>query len=852
MRNVLLIVLTFLTVFTTLNAQEQGHNGCGIELGPESRVYFERTAPSWQQFLASYGENIENRSANYIPVKAHIVRRNDGTGGLSTASLNMAIAEANAFYINANIQFFLCGSINYINSNTYYNFDKSEEDALVASHYVNNALNIYFMGNVTNGSSGLCGYAHFPWIANDVVVMDNECTLNGSTFVHELGHYFSLLHTHEPFYGNELVDGSNCDAAGDLICDTPADPRLWSSATGYLVNTDCEYTGTATDANGDAYDPDPHNIMSYSHKHCRDLFTEGQYARIAFSAQNDRDHLICGSEYCTSSGNNAVTSYIESVQMGTIGQVSGLNNGYGNFTDVSTVLKTGTIQNFSLMPAVTGASYTAYWRIWIDYNLDNDFNDSGELVFSSTQSVGELSASPVAGTFLVPSGATNGPARMRIAMRVGAYPVACGNYTIGETEDYTVYLEDGYCGAQANSTAYEWIESVKLGNMLNESGPDNGYGNYTNQIATVVPGETYPLILNPGFAGAEYNESWRVWIDYNQDGDFNDAGEEVLTDSGTSAVVTSSITIPAGTLMGCTQMRVSMKYGIPSGPCEAYAWGEVEDYTINVAPAYCTAVGNNTSYEFIDRMIFKTADNTLLAPHMVDHTSGNNSGYGDFTNIVIPVQQGLSYPFVAVPGFVGSSYSEYWKAWVDYNQDGVFDNDEELILQAGPTSASVGGFLHFGTDAELGCTRMRIAMSYGSSFGACGSHSYGEVEDYTIMVLPMAIGADTEGEVVSALEVPEPIVYPGLEADRPANDISLTLHPNPTKQQTQVNLDLLVPGTYELKVLSATGQEVYRKTVAGEGTIKQMINCSAWPEGLYLVQLSNEGQQFSQRLIVTK
>jgi hypothetical protein len=94
-----------------------------------------------------------------------------------------------------------------------------------------------------------------------------------------MGHVFSLLHTHgasNTKMTTELADGSNCDTDGDGICDTPADPKLSSNS----INNFCEYIGTETDLNGNLFNPDTKNIMSYSRKACRNNFTNQQLARM--------------------------------------------------------------------------------------------------------------------------------------------------------------------------------------------------------------------------------------------------------------------------------------------------------------------------------------------------------------------------------------------------------------------------------------------------------------------------------------------------------------------------------------------------------------------------------------------
>ena len=124
--------------------------------------------------------------------------------------------------------------------------------------------------------------AYYPWARTRYMLMANGCMENGSTFIHEFGHYFGLLHTHGT-NGNrltdELVDGSNCEISGDSICDTPADPNLGNYNT---LHYDCVYRGLERDANGTLFQPQTRNFMSYAPKMCRDLFTPQQLDRMAF------------------------------------------------------------------------------------------------------------------------------------------------------------------------------------------------------------------------------------------------------------------------------------------------------------------------------------------------------------------------------------------------------------------------------------------------------------------------------------------------------------------------------------------------------------------------------------------
>lgn len=141
-----------------------------------------------------------------------------------------------------------------------------------------------------------------------------------------------------------------------------------------------------------------------------------------------------------------------------------------------------------------------------------------------------------------------------------------------------------YCVARGSNTNFEWIESFQIGNYINNSGNDGGYGNFS----TVAPiplstGATYALSLTPGYQNNPFNESWRIWLDLNQDGDFLDAGELLFQPGLTNQPINASLLIPSNAAPGLTRMRIAMKYGSPASPCGIFAYGEVEDYTVLIS-----------------------------------------------------------------------------------------------------------------------------------------------------------------------------------------------------------------------------------------------------------------------------
>ncbi len=148
-----------------------------------------------------------------------------------------------------------------------------------------------------------------------------------------------------------------------------------------------------------------------------------------------------------------------------------------------------------------------------------------------------------------------------------------------------------YCNSAGITATREWIARVQLAGINNTSGSDGGYGNFTNLSTDLEPGKTYTVFVTPGFAGNSLKETWRVWIDFNNNGNFNDSGELVLSKSANNKNTQSaSFTVPATAKPGKTRMRVSMKFNGAPTSCETFANGEVEDYTINIASGTTNAL----------------------------------------------------------------------------------------------------------------------------------------------------------------------------------------------------------------------------------------------------------------------
>jgi hypothetical protein len=226
----------------------------------------------------------------YVPIVYTFIRPASSSGRPLTTeqyeAINRSFGWLNKFHRGSNLNYYIA----YINTVDNDADNSRNWDAADGYNYTfplrlpKDAVNIVIVPKMDNYS----GYSYYPSSSSGQstnVVYINSVWLGyqDNLLPHEVGHYFNLLHTFETSGGNrELVNGSNCSVAGDLICDTPADP--YDATKPGTLNSGCTYTGTVTDANGELYRPDMTNIMSYWHSSgtgCpTDHLSQGQYNRL--------------------------------------------------------------------------------------------------------------------------------------------------------------------------------------------------------------------------------------------------------------------------------------------------------------------------------------------------------------------------------------------------------------------------------------------------------------------------------------------------------------------------------------------------------------------------------------------
>ena len=183
----------------------------------------------------------------------------------------------------------------------------------------------------------------------------------------------------------------------------------------------------------------------------------------------------------------------------------------------------------------------------------------------------------------------------------------------------TVSLTLVYCAAGANETTFEKIENFTLGTINNNSTSTAGYENFTSISTTLIQGSQYTLSLKNSYPD---QDQAIIWIDFNQNGNFDDVGEQVY-ESGINAnqFITGMITIPNSALLGSTRMRVRLHYTLQNPnttPCGNSSFGQVEDYTVIIAcPAGIwtgtTSTDWHTASNWCDNSVPTATSNVVIA-----------------------------------------------------------------------------------------------------------------------------------------------------------------------------------------------------------------------------------------------
>nr|WP_314490915.1 zinc-dependent metalloprotease family protein [uncultured Chryseobacterium sp.] len=327
-----------------------------------------------------------------------------------------------------------------------------------------NAANVDILWSSNSGTTWTTLLAGTPNDGTQSITIPNATTTTGRIMVKGSNHIF--------FDVNNANISVN---AGSAVSDTtaPTAPALAASGT-TSTSTNLSWSG-ATDAVGvtgyDVYQGSSligntasatYTVTGLSSATSYSFSVKAKDAAGNASVSSNTVNVTTLSgggtvTYCSAAATNTADEKIGNVTFGSINNTSTGTAGYENFTSVSTNVTRGTANTISITPVWTSTRYNEAYAVYIDYNGDGDFTDSGELAWSKTAS----QTTPATGSITIPSTATLGSTRMRVMMQYNAVPSSsCGSYTYGQVEDYTLNIVSSVRGE--NSGIKDLLTDVKL------------------------------------------------------------------------------------------------------------------------------------------------------------------------------------------------------------------------------------------------------------------------------------------------------------------------------------------------------------------------------------------------------
>lgn len=342
-KNLLLLVAG---LFCMLRLQAQHVSGtCGVTAA-DALLLTDRLKANIQK----RDQAVTERGAiQYVPVHFHLVGDNLGEGRIKESRVLDQLCALNEQYAAMDVRFYLSphptfnSLFNYnISNNNVYNNQSSWLTMYNNRH--TKAMNMYVVNDIP-ASPGTEGdpLAYYSIPRDWIVAKKSVISRTGKVALpHEVGHFFSLLHTFNGWESNqfdasdptwpiaptlspdgvptEKADGSNCETAGDYLCDTPADYNLG------LGFPDCDYDLGAKDPTGALVDPMETNMMAYFLGCTEDhVFTPDQQgailADLASTARNYLDNnftpaatsITTPADMLTSPANGTTTQYYDQV-----------------------------------------------------------------------------------------------------------------------------------------------------------------------------------------------------------------------------------------------------------------------------------------------------------------------------------------------------------------------------------------------------------------------------------------------------------------------------------------------------------------------------------------------------------
>jgi len=445
------------------------------------------------------------------------------------------------------------------------------------SYYIDDFSTTNGTTNITNNNSGFStnGYGDFTGMTvtqQQGLSVDFSVDESGGTM------YFGV-------WIDWNQDGDFVDAGEEIYND-----GYYSSATGTItVPITATLGSTRMRVVGDELDGSVSACGTYDYSECEDY-------TFVVSAGTPMTYASCTTTQTNTStvGINTTNNEVIGVEVVTTGAASPIDATSFTFNTTGTTAPATDITNAKLWSTGTSGTFATGTQVGTTVSAPNgSFTINVTTTLSSGTNYFWL-------TYDVPTGATVG----------NVIDAQCTSVTVdGSAHTPTITAPAGnrpidliYCSPTYSNTTDEWITNVTFNTINNNSGQEgaNSYGDYTGISTTVEQGSTYSLSVS---FNSIYTQDIYAFFDWNHDGDFNDANEQVtVADDVTTTPQSVNVTVPGTATLGNTRMRIITTEDDTPDPCPNSTYGETEDYTVNIITSVtpmsfvsCTTTQPNTT-----------------------------------------------------------------------------------------------------------------------------------------------------------------------------------------------------------------------------------------------------------------
>ena len=462
--------------------------------------------------------------------------------------------------------------------------------------------------------------------------------------------------------------------------------------------------------------------------------------------------------------------------------------------------------------SITSNSATATWDIIADATYDVRYKETSSAVWIT---------SSVVTTTTVFTGLTANT-NYEVQVRSNCTDGTSSSYSSSVT--FTTLEESTYCNSQGLDFSEEYISMVRFNGTPNTSGA-SGYSDFTNFTFEATRGETNLGVIVTTFTGDAKSEAYAVWIDYNDDGIFDDSQgsvERIYRKSPTTSTANYiSFAVSETVSLGVKNMRVSMKYNALPTPCETFSHGEVEDYTIEIIDS-CdndaeAPVPNTTDLPTITAECEVTS---LPTPIATDNCIGLVNG-----------THNASFPIIASTTVTwtytdGTNTSTQTQSVVVSTIDNAIGETEYTL------SANAEGYIYQWLDCNDDDNPIIGAID--QTYIATENGSYAvEINNGECFVTSDCI-------TISGIGI--------LENDLKSN---VRVYPNPNNGVFSITLNSDSTNDISVTIHSLLGQQVYNKSYANmQSVFYKEISLDNIQSGVYLLQISNGIDSNIKRMII--